>query len=307
MNLIDVTATFKSEDDCLSYLEKMRWPNGVCCIACGSQNISRIEREKHGKNKRVRLYQCLEKECGHQFTATAGTIFHDTHLPLRKWFMAVALIVDAKKGMSACQLQRHLKPISYRTAWYLCHRIRKAMNEGGLLLGRGGKVVEVDETYLTPRKPRKGHPKVKKQDNGAVLGMIERDGRLLLAPIADGKMKIIEPVVAKNVSPDALLQTDMSMVYSNMGPRLFPGQHRMIDHITSYASGENHTNTVENAFSLLKRGIYGTFHQVSVKHLGRYCDEFSYRFNRRKDTDMFSETVRHLVHKEGIKYADLVF
>src|SRR5579883_567893 len=307
MNLIDVTRTFKTDDDCLDYIEKMRWPSGVCCITCSSMNVSRITRESESKNKRTRLYQCLEKECTQgQFSPTAGTVFHDSHLPLTKWFMAMALICEAKKGISAKQVARHLGlEKSYKTAWYLCHRIRKAMKEGGLL-GTGGNVVEVDETYLTPRKPRKGHPKVKKQDNGAVLGMIERDGRLMLVPIADGKMKIIEPVVVRNVSPDALLQTDMSMVYSNMGPRLFPGSHRMIDHITSYAQDENHTNTVENAFSLLKRGIYGTFHQVSVKHLGRYCDEFSYRFNRRDtQSSMFNMTLKGLLHETPLQFKTL--
>jgi ISXO2-like transposase domain len=166
--------------------------------------------------------------------------------------------------------------------------------------------LETDETYFSPKKPRKGHPKVKKQNTDVVLGMIERGGKLRMVPIADGKMKSIEPVVVQNISPDALLQTDMSMVYSNMGARLFPGQHRMIDHIYSYAQGENHTNTVENAFSLLKRGVYGTFHKVSIKHLARYCNEFSYRFNRRDDQEgMFAETVKRMLNGERLPYKQL--
>lgn len=154
MNVIDVTTEFATDDQCWNYLEKMRWPNGVCCISCGSLNVSRITRESKTKNKRTRLYQCLEPQCKHQFSPTAGTIFHDTHLPLRTWFLAIALIVDAKKGMSALQLQRHLpgnkpgKKLHYRTVWHLCHRIREAMKEPtGILTG----TVEVDEAYIGGR------------------------------------------------------------------------------------------------------------------------------------------------------------
>src|SRR3990172_2035138 len=128
MRLIDVHHSFATQEKCLDYLEKMRWPKGeVCCIACGSLKVSRITR-KAGKNKQTRLYQCLEPECKHQFSATAGTIFHDSHLPLDKWFLAIALICEAKKGISANQLKRHLG-VNYRTAWHLAHRIREAMIE----------------------------------------------------------------------------------------------------------------------------------------------------------------------------------
>ncbi|HLZ91622.1 MAG TPA: IS1595 family transposase, partial [Candidatus Acidoferrum sp.] len=147
MRMIDVTAKFNTDDKCLDYLEQMRWPNGVCCVHCGVLNVSKITRTT-GKNKRVRIYQCLEKECGKQFSATSGTIFNDTHLPLTKWFLAIALICEAKKGMSAKQLERHLG-VNYRTAWHLCHRIREAMQDGGDLLTG---IVETDETYLTPKK-----------------------------------------------------------------------------------------------------------------------------------------------------------
>ena len=153
MRMIDVTRKFNSDDKCLDYLEQMRWPAGVCCVHCGVLNVSTITRTA-GKNKRVRIYQCLEKECGKQFSATSGTIFNDTHLPLTKWFLAIAMICEAKKGMSAKQLERHLG-VNYRTAWHLCHRIREAMQDGGDLLTG---VVEADETYLTPKKPRKGKP-----------------------------------------------------------------------------------------------------------------------------------------------------
>ena len=301
MKLIDVARDFNTDDKCLDYLERMRWPMGVCCAQCGSLKISRITRESKTKNKRTRLYQCLEKGCGHQFSPTAGTIFHDSHLPLTKWFIAIALICEAKKGVSACQIQRHLG-VNYRTAWHLCHRIRQATKETGLLEG----VVEVDETYMLPKRRRKGHPQPKRREPDVVLGMIERGGKLRFVALHDAKMASIEPEVLKHVSPDATLQTDMGVVYDIIGRRNFSGQHRMIDHTKSYGIGENHTNTIENAFSLLKRGVYGTFHKVSIKHLPRYCNEFSYRFNRRdRQPELFAETTKNLLHGEKLTYKKL--
>jgi len=152
-------------------------------------------------------------------------------------------------------------------------------------------VVEA-ETYLTPKKPRKGRPYVKKDKRDVILGMTERGGRLRLVPTAHSKIQIIEPVLDKHTSPDATLQTDEHTTYAIIGKRKFAA-HRTINHQRSYAIGDLHTNTIENAFSLLKRGVYGTFHKVSIKHLGRYCNEFSYRFNRRgEQLQTFSETRR---------------
>jgi transposase-like protein len=301
MKLIDVTRKFKTDADCLDYIEAMRWPNGeIGCVHCGEiARVSKITREAKGKNKRTRIYQCLA--CGKQFSATSGTIFNDSHLPLTKWFLAVALICEAKKGMSACQLQRHLG-VNYRTAWYLAHRIREAMQEDGLLTG----VVEADETYLAPKKPRKGCPYVKKEKHDVVLGMIERGGRLRMVPVKDTKREIIEPIFDKHISPDATLQTDEHPTYYIIGKEKFAG-HRSINHSVSYAMGTNHTNSIENAFSLLKRGIYGTFHKVSIKHLGRYCNEFSYRFNRRgEQLQMFDGTLKNIVNGKVLAYKNLV-
>jgi transposase-like protein len=301
MKLIDVTEKFKTDNDCLDYIEAMRWPKGeIGCVHCGEMGrISKITRENKGKNKRTRLYQCLA--CGKQFSATSGTIFNDTHLPLVKWFMAIALICEAKKGISAKQLERHLG-VNYRTAWHLAHRIREAMQEGGLL----GGVVEADTTFFTVRKKRKGSPRPKKQTPDMVFGMIERGGKLRLIPLKDEKTKIVEPILLANLAPDAILQTDKHMTYDIIGRRHFPGRHRMINHAFSYGVGENHTNSIENAFSLLKRGVYGTFHKVSIKHLGRYCNEFSYRFNRRgEQLAMFDVTLKNLARGKALTYSKL--
>src|SRR5215470_7803370 len=193
MRMIDVTRRFTTDDKCLDYIEKMRWPDGeLGCVHCGEVgHVSKIVRQTKSKNQRTRIFQCLA--CGKQFSATSGTIFNDTHLPLTKWFMAIAMICEAKKGMSALQLQRHLG-VNYRTAWHLCHRIREAMQEGGIL---GGDVtvltgvVETGETYLGGTVRRKGRPYVKKDKKDVVLGMIERGGKLKLVSVKNNKKSII--------------------------------------------------------------------------------------------------------------------
>ena len=306
MKLIDVHKQFNSNDKCLDYLEAMRWPSGVACISCGSLKVSRITRETKSKNKRTRIYQCLEKECKHQFSPTAGTIFHDSHLPLEKWFMAIAIICEAKKGVSACQMQRHLG-INYRTAWHLCHRIRAAMTQDNLILDAAA--VEADETYVgakTHRPRRHGRFPTKPKD--VVLGMVERgSGRLKLVPIADTKGKIMQPLLEKHISEQvATIYTDEHPIYVFALKSKFPGKHKTINHNRAYGIGDVYTNTIENAFSLFKRGLYGTFHQVSKKHLARYCDEFSYRFNRRKQQpELFAETTKNLLNGEKLTYEKL--
>jgi len=322
MHTIEVNRKFATEDACTDYLEAMRWTDedSMFCRGCGvvgksnfrSFRTNETTRErrsaKTGKIRTVkvpsrRLHEC--KNCGRQFSVKNDTVFGWTHLPLDKWFAAVALMLEAKKGISAMQICRHLgidPKQNYKSVWYLCHRIREAMIEAGVLNG----VVEADETYLTPKKPRKGRPYVKKQSRDVVLGMVERGGNLRMVPIKDAKMSIIEPVLAEHISPDATLYTDEHSTYAIIGQRRFPGRHRAINHTRTYAIGDLHTNTIENAFSLLKRGIYGTFHKVSIKHLGRYCNEFSYRFNRRDQQEkMFDATIKGLLKAKPLPYKTL--
>jgi transposase-like protein len=303
MKLIDVTKQFTTDDKCLDYIERMRWPHGVGCVHCGSMAVSKITREKKGKNQRTRIYQCLEKECGKQFSATSGTIFNDTHLPLTKWFLAIAMICEAKKGMSAMQVQRHLG-VNYRTAWHLCHRIREAMKDGDFLLS--GEV-EADETYMHGKVKRRAWRDRKPKENAVVFGMVERGGKLKLVPVADAKIKILQPVLEKHISKDVeTIYTDEHVSYPIALRPKFDGKHKTINHSRTYGIGDIHTNTIENAFSLLKRGVYGTFHKVSIKHLGRYCNEFSYRFNRRgEQLAMFDETLKHLTRGEVLPYKKL--
>jgi transposase-like protein len=315
MSLINVSRTYSTREACLDKLEQMRWPDGrICCIHCGvyeQDGKPSVKKMVLASSTRTngkpipprRLYQC--NACGKQFSVTEGTVFHRSHISLEKWFVAIALILEAKKGVSSLQVGRHLgvKENNTKSTWFLCHRIREAAIQAGFEFLTG--VVEADETYFTPRKPRKGKPYVKDSEPMVVLGMRQRGGDLRLIPIKDAKMSIIEPELVKHISPDATLQTDGHSSYYIIGQRRF-ANHRMIDHIRKYAEGENHTNTVENAFSLLKRGVYGTFHKVSIKHLGRYCNEFSFRFNRRGQQEkMFDETLKRLVNGKPLPFKTL--
>jgi transposase-like protein len=304
MKLIEVTKAFATEEQCLAYLEAKRWPDGVRCVTCGAKEISRITRKvtKKTDNKRAQLYQCLEPTCKQQFSATTGTIFNGSHLSLDKWYMAIALIVDAKKGMSALQLSRHLK-VNYRTAWYLAHRIREAMLEPDGLKLTG--TVEIDETYIGGRQ--RGHRnKLKNKD--VVLGIRQRGGPLRLVQVKDNKAGTLYEAIAQNVDKSvSKIMTDDAGAYDFRITKFRNAKHSKIRHShKEYVRGEVHTNTVENSFSLLKRAVIGTYHQLSIKHLQRYLNEFSYRFNRREDADMFDATVGRMVGVKPMPYAKLI-
>jgi transposase-like protein len=302
MKLIDVTKAFSSDEKCLAYLEASRWPDGVRCPTCGAKEISKITRVSKTKNVRTQLYQCLEKTCKQQFSATEGTIFHKSHLPLNKWYMAIALLVDAKKSMSALQLSRHLD-CNYRTAWYLAHRIREAMVDANAPKLTG--VVEIDETYIGGKqRGQKG----KRKNKDVVIGVRERGGEVRLVHTKDATAASLREVADKHISKDAqAIMTDENPGYNFRLTRLRNVRHARIkhkDHV--YVKGDVHTNTVESAFSLLKRGLIGSFHQVSIKHLQRYLNEFGYRFNRREDADLFEQTVSRMAGVKPMPYAKLV-
>jgi len=303
MKLIDVHKAFATDEQCLSYLENKRWPNGVRCPICGHAEVSKITRKSKTKNKRAQIYQCLEKTCKQQFSVTTGTIFHDSHLPLWKWFTAIALIVDARKGMSANQLKRHLG-CNYRTAWYLSHRIREAMTEPDAEKLTG--TVEIDETYIGGRQ-RGYRGKLKNKD--VVMGLRQRGGGLRLVHVQSNSAEHLGEQVKKHVAQD------VKQVITDEWPAYIPafidagikgGQHKTIRHRDKiYVKGEVHTNTVESAFSLFKRGIVGQYHKVSIKHLQRYLNEFSFRFNRREDADLFEQTVNRMATVKHLPYTKL--
>jgi transposase-like protein len=311
MNLIDVTATFKSDDDCLAYLESMRWPDGITCPVCGSSHISKITRKSASKNKRTRIYQCLNSECenrSRQFSATSGTIFNDSHLPLTKWFMALALIVDAKKSMSAKQLQQHLGIGSYRTAWYMAHRIRKAMvNEGSTDLTG---IVEMDETYLGGKARGQDWRRIRKDLKQVIVGIKERSGRVRMFHAPDAKIETLARYIKEHASADVqAIMTDELPAY----PKALrisgvdATKHFTVNHSAKiYVDGNITTNGIESAFSLFKRAVIGSYHRISIKHLHRYLSEFESRFNARKADDRFVPTLRRMLGVDPMPYENLV-
>lgn len=316
-NLIDVARELGTDKECLAYLEKVRWPSGVACLNCGSLKVSKavstVKNRVTGKvSKKRYVYDCLEPQCRHQFTATTGTLFHDSHLPLPKWFMAVALFIDAKKSVSAMQMQRHLG-VSYRTAWYLCHRIRKAMEaKGGSGFFTG--VVEVDETFIGGKYDKRRKSIENAYDKQAVMGIIERGkggkpSTVRAFPIPHTGKGILNPAIRANVSMDAkMVCTDQYVSYQSLardGYRHQTVNHIKLEWVRPSQVGLIHTNNIESFWSLFNRGLVGSFHQVSRKHLARYLDEFTYRSNNRH-SDLFSLTMGDLIERPALTYRNLI-
>ena len=312
MNLSTVTRKFKTEEECLEHLEKTRWPDGVRCPTCGCDRVCKGTRKPSAKNHRTRFYQCLEPTCKAQFSATNGTIFHRSHIPLSTWFMAITLIMDAKKGMSALQLQGHLGIGSYKTAWYMCHRIRKAMVDSDPAPLDG--TVEIDETFLGGTAQRRfSRAKEPKAPKDIVMGIRERNtpgkpGRVRYFHLPDGKQATIQPLLDLHVSGDVTaIYTDAATKYDFSINEDHRGKHAAVNHSIEWIvpGTRIHTNTVESAFSLLKRGLIGSFHRVSVKHLHRYLTEFEYRFNARKAEDRFTMALSAMLHKPHMPFKAL--
>lgn len=301
INLINLVQKFSDETKCRAYLEALRWPNGVCCTRCGSVSVSRI----HDRDQ----YDC--NDCRYQFSVTAGTIFHDTKLPLWKWFLAVYMMVESKKGVSANQLKRTLQ-VSYRTAWYLCHRIRKALEtQDGYLRG----VVEIDETWIggdikTGPRPRVGpSPRNKMANKVLVIGAKARDGeiRMKADPVvgAHPSSERLGKFIRANIGTDAIVYTDEHAAY----PRILAqrgNRHETIEHKSDiWIKGDVHTNGIEGAWSLFKRSVVGSYHQLSCKHLPAYLDEFEFRFNNRDNPFIFRDAMKSLLASECLEYREL--
>ena len=291
MSAIDVGRL--TEDEARGILEHIRWPKGIKCPHCASINIVRIE----GKAKKVRdgLLRC--KDCRKQFTVTVGTLMQGSHITLRQWVQAFHSMCAHKKGVSSLQLKRDLGLGSYRSAWHLTHRIRLAMNEDPLARLLKG-VVEVDETYIggKPRKGGNGEPS--KRGRGTkkapVMAMVERNGNVISKPIKNVTGKTLKSAIREAVSEEAKIMTDEFRSYIGI-EKDFKGGHGVVNHgLGEYAKGDINTNTAESFFALLKRGVNGTFHHISKKHLSRYCNEFSFRWDNRKVTD--GERTENAIH-----------
>lgn len=291
MSLVKLIEQFHSEDACRAYLEKLRWPNGVTCPRCSSKNTSRIlERNQ---------YDC--SSCRYQFSATSGTIFHDSHLPLWKWFLTAYIMVESKKGVSANQIKRAVD-VSYKTAWYLCHRIRSAMAELNAELLRGE--IEVDETLIggTKRGVRQGY----RDNKTIVIGIVQRGGKVRLQVIGGADRKTLHGFIQKHTAPDTeVFYTDDWPAYRGLADH--DTRHETVNHSEKeWVRGEAHTNTIENVWSLLKRSVVGTYHKISAKHLDAYLDELEWRYNNRKNPWLFRDTLCKLISSERVQFQELI-
>lgn len=280
---------FTDETKAREWLEARVWPNGPVCPHCGNLDQDKI-RGLQGKAHRPGLYQCAE--CREQFTVTVKTVFERSKVPLSKWLAALFLLTTSKKGVSAHQIHRSLG-ISYKTAWFMMHRLREAMRQGGLTpMGGEGQVVEADETYQgrldTPRvsKQRKGRPYYKggKQTGigtkRAIVALVERGGRVRTFHVASADKETVSKIVADNVVREARLYTDESRLYTTVGQAF--AAHETVNHSAKeYVRGDIHTNTVEGVFSILKRGMTGVYQHCREKHLHRYLAEYDFRYNTR--------------------------
>ena len=292
-NLLTLVDDFNTNAKCRELLERLRWPNGVACLRCGSLGISEIE----SRNQ----YDC--NDCRYQFSVTAATIMHDSHLPLRKWFMAIYLMCESKKGVSALQLKRTLG-LAYKTAWYLCHRIREAMGndplEGPSLVG----IVEVDETLVGGKTRGKG--RAYKGNKSWVAGAIQRDGGVRLEHIPDVKRHTLHDFIRRTVKDEAeAIYTDELASY--LGVADHDTRHETVNHsMEEWTVGDVHTNSIEGVWSLFKRSIIGAFHKVSAKHLDRYLDELEWRFSNRDNDHIFIHTLRRIVNTARLEYKALI-
>jgi transposase-like protein len=288
-NFMSIIKQFGTDEKCRTALERLRWPKQITCPKCDSPKISRVYERG--------TFDC--DNCRYQFSVTSGTMLHDTHLPLTVWFYVAYVICESKKGVSANQIKR-MFGISYKTAWYLCHRIRAAMLE--VAPEKLGGTVEIDETYVAGKKRRwraKGNVSV-------VIGIRQRNGDLRLIRAKDAKSATVREIINANIGGHVeVILTDESAIYPYALDKMQKNLHKTINHSKHYAHGDVHTNTVESAFSLLKRGIVGTWHKVSAKHLPAYLDEMCFRFNNRKNQFLFRDTLIKLILSPNLEYKEL--
>lgn len=283
---IDLTdPIFADERKARSYFEEIRWPHGPVCPHCGNADTSRIYEIAANPTHGVRegLREC--PDCHGQFTVRTGGIMESSHLPLTKWALAYRLMASAKKGISAHQMHRTLG-VTYKTAWFLCHRIREAMRDvSGSRLGGKGKIVEADETYVGG-KPRKKTPRASRMDRKVPVALlVERNGRARATLVSHPLAGVLKRNIAANIAQGTEMHTDEHKGYIGI-EKITSGPHLSVSHWQQeYARDGIHINTAESWNALLKRSIVGSFHHVSPEHLSHYCDEVSFRWDRREMDD----------------------
>lgn len=276
---------FTNDDAARAMVESIRWPHGPVCGHCG-------EFGRRYATKRPGRYRCGNPTCRRDYTVTTGTVMESSHIGLAKWLTGFYLMCSSKKGISAHQLHRTLG-ITYKSAWFMAHRIREAMRAGGLVapMGGEGKIVEADETYFGKQDEpkvspqRKGRPFTKSGKTGpagkrSVVALVERGGSVRSFHVAFADKTTINGIISTNVDRETALHTDESRLYSDMPERV--ASHETVKHSAKeYARGSVHTNTVEGVFSIFKRGMRGVYQHCREKHLHRYLAEFDFRYNHR--------------------------
>src|SRR5258708_1417850 len=275
-----------TDDQARTMLEDIRWPKGATCIHCGSQSVTSLQ----GKSTRPGVYKC--KDCRKQFTVTVGTIFERSHIPLRKWVIAFYMMITARKGVSALQLQRDLDLVSYESAWHMAHRLRLMMKTEQYASKMGG-TVEIDEVYVggKPRRysaiPSKGGRGTRKAQ---VFVIVERNGSVRTAVVENVQKDTLQPLVRENVEETAIVNSDEWKAYIGLSDHF--AEHKVVKHrIGQYVNGDAYTNTAESFNALVKRAHYGIYHYISKKHLHRYCVEFGYRWDHRYENHI--DAVEH--------------
>ena len=290
-------ARFHNDTAARQYLEATLWPNGRVCPHCGSVDNSYV-------TSKAGLYRCAAQECRADFTVTVGTVFERSKIALHKWLLASFLICASKKGMSAHQLHRTIG-VTYKTAWFMAHRLREAMQGNTIKpLGGNGSPVEVDETYWgntgKQRKGARGYDHKMK-----VVSLVERNGEKRSFHIANVTANTVRPILKAQVSKKARLMTDEASVYTKIGREF--AEHGVVNHSAGeYSRDDITTNSVESSFAILKRGLYGTFHHVSEAHLQRYATEFDFKWNHRAKLG-FTDSQRADAALKGISGKRLMY
>ena len=270
---------FQSFDNCRKFMVELRWPDGVIkCPRCGSDHVVYLEK--------ARVWKCYSKHESPKFSLKTGTIFEDSPLGLDKWLPAVWMIVNDKNGISSWELHRAIG-VTQKTAWFMLHRIRLAMqsDDGGKLSGE----VETDESFIGGKaRNMHKHKKAEKihgtggADKAIVFGMVERDGRVRAMHLDSRRRKELQDAIRENVEAGSAIFSDELPSYNGLADDY---EHAVINHAVEYVNGNVHTNTIENFWALLKRGLHGTYISVEPFHLFRYIDEQAFRYNNRKDMD----------------------
>lgn len=296
-NLIELQKYFNNGNVCWDYLEQLRWNGKVVCPFCKS--------ERHNKFKSSRTYKC--KDCQKKFNAKIGTIFENTKILLSKWFITIYIATSHKKGISSLQLSKDIG-VTQKTAWFILHRIREMLSQKAPYMLNG--TVEIDETFIGQsfttlhRNVRRKLKRAIYNNKTMVFGILERNGNVWTKMVKGVDGKTLKPIIRNTVDKSSTIMTDGYGAYYGLDKEY---HHEILNHLQDeWVRGEFHTNSIEGFWSQLKRGIYGIYHHASPKHLQRYCDEFSFRYNTRNinESDRFDYSL--LSCEKRLKYSDLI-